>query len=280
MSVSIRDRLRYRLRSSLPALMAWYVGRGLLPVRHARRIWRSGRQFRTDTQGGGALAYEVIVRDDHRMTTRTLEPADVIVDVGGHIGLFGLVAHACGSRAIWSYEAGADSYQKMRENYEDLAGGTALHGAVFRSDSGRPEKLRLSGAASIGTVLFDSDTPMEWIDGEIVPARSQSSEEVQTIPLDEILGRHESVRILKVDCEGSEFPILLTSELLDRVDEIIGECHEISAEIYSQLAPSSRISGMSAFRLRDLTDCLEGQGFTVEATRSGRNNHLFQARRK
>jgi hypothetical protein len=35
------------------------------------------------------------------------------------------------------------------------------------------------------------------------------------------------VRLLKMDCEGSEWPLLYTSSELDRVQAVCGEYHEI-----------------------------------------------------
>jgi len=279
-TVSVRARLRHRMRSSLAGMLTWYVARGLLSVRHAKRVWRSGRQFKISSRADGALVYEVIVADDYRLNRHTLAPTDIVVDIGAHIGSFGLLAHACGSRRIWSYEARSESFRHLVKNYEVLDGTTATHAAVFRSDAVQPETLTHSGAGGVGTVLFSSDSPMEWVEGEILPAKSSGSEEVRAIPLDEILREHKRVRILKIDCEGSEFPILLTSGQLERVDEIVGECHEISAEHYARMAPSSQIEGMSTFQLADLTKCLESQGFTVASTSAGPHMDLFQATRK
>jgi len=43
-----------------------------------------------------------------------------------------------------------------------------------------------------------------------------------------IVNKGNRVRLLKIDCEGSEFPILYTSKMLEYVDEIVGELHFFS----------------------------------------------------
>ena len=39
------------------------------------------------------------------------------------------------------------------------------------------------------------------------------------------------VNLLKIDCEGAEFPILLTSNRLAAIDRIVGEYHELRADL-------------------------------------------------
>ena len=57
---------------------------------------------------------------------------------------------------------------------------------------------------------------------------SEKGVEVECIKLDFILSQYEKVRILKIDVEGSEYPILYTSQHLEKVDVIVGEFHEMA----------------------------------------------------
>src|SRR4030065_90765 len=63
-----------------------------------------------------------------------------------------------------------------------------------------------------------------------------TGQEVDTISLDDIIlnitenGR-KRIRLIKIDCEGAEFPILLTSKILHLVDNICGEYHEFGDQI-------------------------------------------------
>jgi len=50
--------------------------------------------------------------------------------------------------------------------------------------------------------------------------------EVKSIRLDDVLEKHETVRLIKIDVEGSEYEILFTSKKLERVKVITGEFHE------------------------------------------------------
>ena len=87
---------------------------------------------------------------------------------------------------------------------------------------------------------------------------------VKVVPFDEIVdhvsrGGESRISVLKVDCEGAEFPILLTSRLLDRIDRIVGEYHELRA----QLPAHVRIPGYNEFVIEGLAAGLERAGFAV-----------------
>jgi hypothetical protein len=58
---------------------------------------------------------------------------------------------------------------------------------------------------------------------------------VESITLDSIFARHriEKCKLLKIDCEGSEYEILLGARCLDRVEYLAGEFH-INEHLRSQ----------------------------------------------
>ena len=89
---------------------------------------------------------------------------------------------------------------------------------------------------------------------------------IETVQLDalitEILASTGAtkIRLLKVDCEGSEYPILMTSRKLHLVDAIYGEFHEGLATI----PEPSRVPGVERFDRHTLGRYLTEQGFQVE----------------
>ncbi len=281
MKLSLKDKARIAMRSDLRALTSWYAARGFIPFRYALALQRSGRRFRVSDQCLGRIAFEVIAEDAYRMHQRRLEESDVVIDIGGYLGFFGLAAHACGSRKIVSFEAQRESFDRLARNYESMPGAEAIDAAVFRSDPNASEALSHPGTGSTGSVLFESDSLMQWSDGLVVPApETANPQQVQSLALDDILEEYDRVRLLKLDCEGSEFPILLTSRLLERVDEIIGECHDIPPDVYQKMTPDAQIRGMSEYRMGDLTLHLEAEGFEVEIVPLGPTLHMFFAMRR
>ena len=67
------------------------------------------------------------------------------------------------------------------------------------------------------------------------------------------------IDLVKIDCEGAEFPILLTSKLLARFDRIVGEYHELRASLPAHV----RVPGCDQFTVEVLADTLQRSGFTV-----------------
>ena len=73
------------------------------------------------------------------------------------------------------------------------------------------------------------------------------------------------VRMVKLDCEGSEYPILLTSKTLHLVDAIVGEFHEFGSddEPHTGINEILRVPGHDRFTIKVLKQALERAGFDV-----------------
>jgi hypothetical protein len=85
------------------------------------------------------------------------------------------------------------------------------------------------------------------------------------IDLDSVLRRFDQIHILKLDCEGSEYPILMTCTELHRVEHILGEWHHVNDQ----------------WSIESLKRHLEGIGFEVYRIIAHEKTHgNFWARRK
>ena len=86
----------------------------------------------------------------------------------------------------------------------------------------------------------------------------------------------KQVRLLKLDCEGAEWPILLTSQRLHLIDEICGEFHEIGGQFLeineNRLLeqPVFSLGNCRKFTIDALVKHLEDAGFTVSYHRHKR----------
>jgi len=177
----------------------------------------------------------------------TFNPDDIIIDIGAHIGSF---TYACLQRQaqhIYSYEAFAENMQILQKNMEPFGQRVELnHKAVWRSD------IKLDGL----TYLRDEIAEHRGLGMVDIEA---SGLPVESIGLDEILARFEQVRLLKVDCDRSEYVVLLTSRLLNRVEAM---CIE-----YEALAPVPEFMGLNQYPILDravLENFLHKQGFDTE----------------
>jgi len=92
---------------------------------------------------------------------------------------------------------------------------------------------------------------------------------------DEAFGAFQQSRV-KLDCEGAEWPVLLTSRRLGLIREICGEFHEIGGQFLE--INENRLSEQPVFSLGDrreftidaLVEHLEDAGFSVNYRRHKR----------
>jgi FkbM family methyltransferase len=217
---------------------------------------------------------EIYVRNDYFLPNR-FGSDDVVIDIGAHIGSFTLAALERGAGSIWSFEADSANYSLALLNLRDFSSRVHLiNAAVWRSDcpsvevyfSGYEHKktgeLVNTGG---GDVLFASS-------GIAVPAIAFDD----AIRLASEEGARR-IRLIKLDCEGSEFPILLTSRRLDLVDEIVGEYHQVKAADWSSLRADSRVETLSEYRAQNLCEHLEDHGFVTRIGRCKGTLGLFMA---
>jgi FkbM family methyltransferase len=214
-----------------------------------------------------AIYREVVVENEYRLPER-FETDDLILDIGCHIGSF---AHAClirGAGRVVSFEAEQANFAVATQNLR-------RHGA-------RADVRRMA--------VWRSDQPVEWLSfsasddptntgGGAVGA--DGSQRVPAVAFDRVLAEltahGQRIRILKLDCEGSEYPILLTAPSLAAIDAVLGEYHAMPAA-----PPSMRVNGQSAYGANDLKAALERHGFAVALQPNPRNplvGEFFATRR-
>lgn len=209
------------------------------------------------------IFFSVNVGNDY-MLPNVFQPDDIVIDIGMHIGSFCYAALTRGAGQVYGFEPDPENFRCSLGNLAQFGGRIqAACQAVWRSD--RPgDTLRLTRS---------DDSTNRAGAGVLHPNRSLG-ETVSSIAFDTLLlqvtdGGRRRVACLKIDCEGAEFPILLTSRQLHLVDSICGEFHEFGEAIPDH----ARVTGYSHFTLAELTRALNEQGFTVHARRH-ENSHL------
>jgi FkbM family methyltransferase len=193
---------------------------------------------------------DVLSRNEYILPP-TFNSRDVILDIGGNSGAF---AYAClrrGAGKVVSVEPHPDTAERMRKNVHQFGDRVeVIQAAVWRSDlPSRPVNLHPHGGQdwSCGySITLSNDGEAEW--------------EVPSITLDSLLVRLNRVHILKLDCEGSEFPILYTSNELDRCEHIIGEYHLDGDMTLGGEPPQG---GWLPWSIAGLTEFLESRGFEI-----------------
>jgi FkbM family methyltransferase len=206
-------------------------------------------QFRPGTWDRATFE-SVVAHNEYRLPDR-FEPDDVIVDVGGHIGSFSYAALSRGAGQVFTFEASPANCEVLRHNLAPFGARSVVrHAAVFRSDSDLQS-----------LPFFLPADPGHTGGGGVHPL--PGSRAVPAVGFDHVIDevtRHgqRRVRLLKLDCEGSEWPILLTTRRLGLVDAICGEYH--IADFRGPL----RVEGHDRYSTDLLEQVLHSHGFTVE----------------
>jgi FkbM family methyltransferase len=240
----------------------------LVDIERLARSWQ-----RRPCSADGSIFDEVVLHNQYGLPG-TFRPDDIVLDVGAHIGSFCLAALLRGARCVVGFEAERQNFELASANLQAFAGRVQVrHQAVWRSDRA-------------GDRLFHAGSAMDNTGGGSLLFNT-SGQEVDVVAFDDVVreltedGRRR-IRLVKMDCEGSEFPILLTSRTLHLIDEIVGEFHEINDGVYNPapITPVARVDGIERFTIGELTRCLQQAGFTVRSERNaGTFLGLFRATR-
>jgi len=163
--------------------------------------------------------YEVLVDDEYRFLTKilTLAPSPTIIDVGAHIGTFGIWSLGVNVNVqILSVEADPLTCQIAKNNAKNCTPQGANNWQVIHAAAG----------ANDSDVLFLSDN------GPSMSHRIDSSGTipVQSISLKALLDKMspggECVDLVKIDIEGSEEAFLCADpDALQRISSLVVEIH-------------------------------------------------------
>lgn len=225
----------------------------------------SGIRFRDGTQDAEVWR-QVFAENEYRVAP-SLAGA-VVVDVGLHVGSFAALCKARGAAEVTGVEPCRESLELAAANFGATPGRgrlTAVHAACWRSDvKGARVGLHLAHPAHTGNHRTLPD----------------GGSDVPTVALDDILAgiarRGKRCDLLKVDCEGAEWPILMTSRMLHLVDAIAGEYH---AGVIPDLPAAARVPGLE-YSTGTLAAYLARGGFAVDVLPpNAQCYNLFFARR-
>lgn len=184
------------------SLFAWYR------PRHWR--WRPGtidaRIFR-----------HVVIENEYRLPSR-FQPTDIIVDIGGHLGSFSLAALNRGAGRVVVCEPDPANLALLRHNLAPFGDRVRIHTQAIWGNEIPETGLFLSNPLDPRNTGANQTRTTSEGQGSTVEVWAFDSLVDQLAPT----GR---IRLVKLDCEGAEWPILETSRRLDRIDALCGEYH-------------------------------------------------------
>ncbi|MBI5397007.1 MAG: FkbM family methyltransferase [Verrucomicrobia bacterium] len=145
-----------------------------------------------------------------------VRPGSVVVDIGSNIGTFALYAAHCGAAKVLAYEPNREAFALLQRNIA----GNRLQDVIV------PHRLAVSERAGETLRFSVKSSPYN---AALTGESAAESDPVQTTDFASILRDHgvETVDLLKVDCEGAEYGILLNlpEPLWPRIRELRMEYH-------------------------------------------------------
>jgi FkbM family methyltransferase len=139
-----------------------------------------------------------------------------LIDIGANKGFFSILANELGISSIIAIEANSETFKMLEQNIKEIPNTKCILGAVLNHDFNAP------------TININSDfTPT---DGKCYVTTDDSQSQLDIYSLKDLVSMIDNTNdcILKIDCEGSEYPILYGADqdTLNRFSYLYIEIHE------------------------------------------------------
>jgi len=147
---------------------------------------------------------------------------DVVIDIGGNIGMVSiLLAKKYPFIKIYAFEPVYENWKNFKRNIK-----------INNVNNIRLFNLAVAGNNSFAKIEHDYNINVcsSLIKNFVSQRKKQISttrNTIKTITLDDILLKFkiDKCKLLKIDCEGSEFEIFYNSKLLNKIEYLTGETH-------------------------------------------------------
>jgi len=228
MKVLNRDVTRYLRRVPFTGHYFWYFIRCFILFKHPLRFlhayltatslpgnmveFRNGLTLRLSGHPHDPITvFLVFVRRDYGV----IQPDSTVLDIGANIGCFALYAASMGARRVLAFEPNSESFQLLLQNIRANHFERTVLPYQFAVTDRQGETVRLPRGSSIYNAIVEDESRTDC-------------ETVKTTSLAAIAKEFGPSEMLKLDCEGAEYDILLTTDgvALDGVAAIRMEYHE------------------------------------------------------
>lgn len=140
---------------------------------------------------------------------------DIVIDIGGHVGFFSLKAWDNGSREVHCFEPFKQNYKSLFQNVANTT--IKIYNLAVRGNY----KYK-----TLDVDVGDNIKSQEIKNYGGLCLKEGSS--VNVITLQDIIEQiNKPIKLLKLDCEGSEFSIIMESPdyIFENIENIVGEIH-------------------------------------------------------
>jgi FkbM family methyltransferase len=200
--------------------------------------------YRENTTDQGVI-HSVVIENEYE-----IQPSDVsgktVLDIGGNIGAFSAMCASLGAKEVICCEPMLDNLLILAQNVKKYPSIKVITAAIGRSDEYRKSIASLTNVGN------------NFGGAHVIYERGTIS--VPVIGLDDIL---DEVDLLKIDCEGSEFPILYTTKKLSKIKKIVGEFHNFREGDNRYSASMMSGHSISDYTIEGLSTYLRKKGMSV-----------------
>lgn len=245
---AMMSRIIYYL-SSIPTIMGQVKNWPVIPTLLFRKQsiiikLRNGCKFKVRNLMDVWIVKETCLDRDYESNSVQIQNGWTVVDVGAGIGDFAIfVAHGHPKSKIFAFEPFKESYMLMKENITLNSVKNVVSFPMAIGINSEEMTLVTTGEAVQHTTI-----------NSVTPDENAFTVKVQGVSLHDAfqLAGITNCDLLKIDCEGCEFDILLNADeaILQRIGHISLEYHD----------------GFTQFSHIDLVKYLKYNGFQVEIT--------------
>jgi FkbM family methyltransferase len=217
---------------------------------------RSGARIDTPNRPGARVpVYEIFAEDCYRiewLLGPLMDRPIQVIDIGGHVGTFSVRLTQLHPKAtVTAYEPSATTAAYYRRNVQQ--NGVADRATV----------VQRALAATSGHAIFDDNGAGSGLNGLLATragGASGLSTDVETISFDDAVAAAGAVDLVKIDCEGGEYDLVLGSSPASwaTVQRVVIEHHPVAGHGWPELREYFKGVGL----LQQDQETFEGYGCT------------------
>ena len=199
--------------------------------------------------GARVPVYEVFAEDAYRLGwfTGDLREDVSAVDIGGHIGCFSMAfARLHPQGRVQTFEASPTTFTFLNRNITD------------NKFDDRVTVNNTAVSSKVGTLQFADNAGGSGLNGITAPEGSKVIEIPCTTVAAAFGKAGDRVDVVKIDTEGAEYDIVLTSSPADwsGVQRVVMEYHPVDGHSWAELEAFFAEAGLSVVRHEPVTDRL------------------------
>ena len=161
----------------------------------------------------------------------------VVMDIGAHTGAFTYACLQRGVKMVYAYEPHPENFNLLQQNASSYFSSLYEKAVVGKRPHFADNKVTLYGFTRMSEAEINTGAASLSGIPTVDEFSSGITHDVEFIQFDRAIGKlsifcGRRVDLVKLDCEGQEFDILLYSGLVDQARRYCGEFHEFPQRDY------------------------------------------------